>query len=113
VTTADADEGAAGAPAPFTQDQVSELVRGTLSEEAVAAVLKAFPRPSTRKRGRSTKQSPVALSEDELERLAAEGVTPSEVRKRLEASDRAATAQEPREAGDSPTRRPPGSGRDA
>jgi len=97
------------APAPFTQGQVDELVRGTLSEEAVAAVLDAFPARTKRKRARSTKQAPVLLSEEELRGLAEDDVTPVEVGKRLRAAAAEAPplAKERREAGDQPTRKPP------
>lgn len=108
------DEGeAVGAPAPFTEGQVEELRRGTLTEEAVAAVLKAF---STRRAGkppRSTKRSPVSVTEDDLIRLAEDGVTPAAIKKRLEDAARkgAADRSEPEERGEQPTKRPPGAGR--
>jgi hypothetical protein len=112
VTTDRGDEvrqGATGTPAPFTPDQVAKLVRGTLSEDAVAIVLNAFPAHSARKRDRSTKQSPVSLSEKELRRLTEDGVTPADVNKRLKAavSKEAAIAREPADVGERPTKRPP------
>jgi hypothetical protein len=104
---------AAGTPAPFTQDEVAELVRGTLSEEAVAAVLEAFPAPPAGKRVRSVKQTPISLNESELRRLATENVTPAAVKKRLGAAARKDETKqpEPSDAGERPTKRPPLAGR--
>lgn len=100
---------AARAPAPFTQSQVDELVRGTLSEKAVAAILETFSAPPARRRVRSTKQSPVPVTAEELRRLADEGVTPAEVGRRLQAAAGKAPAfeREPSEAGERPTKKPP------
>ena len=112
MTTDRGDEvrqGATGTPAPFTPDQVAKLVRGTLSEHAVAIVLDAFPAHSARKRHRSTKQSPVSVSENELRRLTEDGVTPAGVNKRLRAAAgrEAEIAREPADVGERPTKRPP------
>ncbi len=102
---------AVGAPAPFTQGQVDELVRGTLPEEAVAAVLKAFSPRRAGKRPRSTKRSPISVTEDDLFRLAEDGVTPAKIKKRLASRKAAADRSEPEETGERPTKRPPGAGR--
>ena len=109
--TRDDEPEAVGAPAPFTQAQIEELRRGTLPEEAVAGVLKAF---STRRAGkppRSTKRSPISLKEDDLLRLAEDGVTPAAIKKRQASRRAAADGPEPQEAGERPTKRPPGAGR--
>jgi hypothetical protein len=112
VTVRDEEAGrAAGEPAPFTPAQVEQLARGTLSEDDVASVLDASPTPA-RKRHRSTKQSPISLSETELRRLTRDGVTPAEVSTRLKAAVSTGTREPERdEAGERPTRQPPSAGR--
>jgi hypothetical protein len=113
VRRTDVQRETARRPAPFTQSQVDELVRGALSDEAIAAVLESFSVGPEGKRVRSTKQSPVSVEPDELRRLAEDGVTPAEVAKRLQAAAGKAPpfAKEGRAAGDRPTKKPPQSQR--
>ena len=69
----------------------------------MAGVLKGF---STRRAGkppRSTKRSPISVTEDDLLRLAEDGVTPAGIKKRLASRRAAADRPEPQEAGERPT----------
>ena len=62
---------ATGTPAPFTQEHVDALVRGSLDEAAVAAILESHrtgsPVPPSRRR---KKGSPEDLSEADLNAIA-------------------------------------------